>query len=289
MRRVAQAAREIAMGGFGKNVTYESDDEIGELSDAFNKMSLALHHYSNDFQRQSDLLSKANGELQRRVDERTEELKEAQQNLIQAARLAAVGEMGAGLAHSLNNPLASVLGCIQILISKYSEDELLLLVRDEARKCRDIVSQWLEVSKYLEKVDTRDFKEVSLLSIIKRSVSASSTYLSQREVSVELAAIEDCLLTADIRLMEQAFTQFFYAVRHQVEHGTNIIMRSNIQRDGIVLFISYEQAHFTEDDRKAAGMFYWSSVHYFSTHRGEIKRVKNHDYHWTIIIPKEIE
>ena len=94
---------------------------------------------------------------------------------------------------------------------------------------------------------------------------------------------------ADIRLMEQAFTQFFYSLRHQVSLGTNIVIKSNIQKDDIILFISYEMSEYSEDDRKAAGMFYWSSVHYFSTHRADIRRVKDKDYHWTIAIPKEIE
>ena len=104
-----------------------------------------------------------------------------------------------------------------------------------------------------------------------------------------MASIEDCSLRSDIRLMEQAFTQFFYAIRHQVVQGTNIVIRSNIQKNDIVLFISYELAVFSEDDRKAAGMFYWSSVHYFSTHKADIKRIKGKNHHWTIVIPREID
>ena len=60
MKILSEAARDIAMGGFGRQVSYHRKDEVGELADAFNMMSQAVARYSSDFQRQAELLSNSN-------------------------------------------------------------------------------------------------------------------------------------------------------------------------------------------------------------------------------------
>lgn len=55
-----------------------------------------------------DIQSRARSELEHRVKERTLELQQAQSELIQAGKLAALGKMSAGLSHELNQPLAAI-------------------------------------------------------------------------------------------------------------------------------------------------------------------------------------
>ena len=55
-----------------------------------------------------ELQSKARTELEQRVRERTNELQQAQSELIQAGKLAALGKLSAGLSHELNQPLAAI-------------------------------------------------------------------------------------------------------------------------------------------------------------------------------------
>ena len=61
-------------------------------------------------------LVRFNEELRVQVEERTRELRLAQQQLLRSQRLAAVGDLAAGLAHEVNNPLAAIMGNAQLLL-----------------------------------------------------------------------------------------------------------------------------------------------------------------------------
>ena len=82
------------------------------------------------------LVDELRGELERRaVDER---------RMIQASRAAAVGQLAAGVAHEVNNPLTGVLGFAELLIDEMAPEDPhradLETIRDEALRARGIVS-----------------------------------------------------------------------------------------------------------------------------------------------------
>ena len=61
------------------------------------------------------LLESLKRELESRVEERTQKLAEAQSALVRAERLGALGQLSAGVAHEINNPLSAILGNLQFL------------------------------------------------------------------------------------------------------------------------------------------------------------------------------
>ena len=61
------------------------------------------------------LLESLKRELESRVEERTEKLGKAQAALVRAERLGALGQLSAGVAHEINNPLSAILGNLQYL------------------------------------------------------------------------------------------------------------------------------------------------------------------------------
>jgi C4-dicarboxylate-specific signal transduction histidine kinase len=123
--------------------------ELLELANTFNRMGDELSAARNK-------LLTWNDELERTVEQRTRELREAQASLLETRKLAAVGQLGAGVAHEINNPLATVLGAAQNLIAKkrkngVAEDDAelagLLRVERAANRCRDITRTLLRFSQ----------------------------------------------------------------------------------------------------------------------------------------------
>jgi signal transduction histidine kinase len=83
-------------------------DEIGRLRNAFATLLGTLRAQEAELRRDRDRTTELAEELERRVEERTRQLEEAQEALLRAERLAAVGRAGAVLSHELRNFLNAI-------------------------------------------------------------------------------------------------------------------------------------------------------------------------------------
>lgn len=91
---------------------------------------------------------RASEELERRVEERTADLRRAQDDLVQAGKLAALGQMSAALSHEFNQPLAAIRSYAdnaQLLIERGREPEAL----GNLKRIKDLTARMAEISKHL--------------------------------------------------------------------------------------------------------------------------------------------
>lgn len=99
------------------------------------------------------------------LNARMEAQRSAESRLVQAAKLAAVGEMAAGIAHELNNPLTTVTGFSELVLDDFPEDSThrkeLEMVLHEARRASSVVRRLLDFSRQGERLRTSaDLNEV---------------------------------------------------------------------------------------------------------------------------------
>jgi signal transduction histidine kinase len=134
----------LAGGKFDARLDAQGADEVAELAGAFNKMA-------GDLGAATAELARWNAELEQRVAQKTRELKEAQDMLLRARSLAAMGTLGAGVAHEINNPLTGVLGAAQLLLMDHDKDspdgKLLTDIEEQAQRIRRIVANLLRVAQ----------------------------------------------------------------------------------------------------------------------------------------------
>jgi signal transduction histidine kinase len=119
------------------------------------------------------------------LNARMEAQRSAENRLIQAAKLAAVGEMAAGIAHELNNPLTTVTGFSELVLEDLPPDFAyrteLEMVSREAHRASDVVRRLLDFSRQGERTRTRaDLNEVvnDVIALTRHLIQTNNVGLS---------------------------------------------------------------------------------------------------------------
>jgi len=152
IRRLTEAASRIAGGSFGERVNIKSDNEIGVMAASFNKMAERIEEEIKTLER----LNK--------------ELVSAQEEVLRASTLAAVGRLAAGIAHEIGNPLGAVGGYLQILergsLDSADEKDIIERAGREVARIDAILREFLEFSrsgkKAIEPVDVNALLDESI-------------------------------------------------------------------------------------------------------------------------------
>ncbi len=181
IQRLSRAAGAIAVGDYASPVEAGGKDELGELARAFARMT-------SEIRRRDEEIRAWNEELQKRVQERTAELKAAQDQILRTRRMAALGSLGAGLAHELNNPMTAITGYLAILRKNAAPESPQLEMISRAQEQAGRVARVVE--------DLRSFADH------ERTVSGQRFSLG-RAVNSALALYEDRLRAAGIALSRQ--------------------------------------------------------------------------------------
>ncbi len=138
LRILIRGSRRVAGGEFNHRIHLDTADEMSELAEALNDMTTRFQEVRDD--------------LDRQVQERTKQV-------VRSEQLASVGFLAAGVAHEINNPLATIAMCAESLEGRIREilDEddpqhavvgnYLRMVQNEAFRCKEITERLLDFSR----------------------------------------------------------------------------------------------------------------------------------------------
>lgn len=172
------ATNRIAQGNLNHRVTVSYHDEIGQLADSFNRMTA-------DLKKANEKLIIWGKTLEKRVEERTLELRDTQDSLIQSEKMASLGKMAAGVAHEINNPLTSILINTHLMLEQTREDspfhENLRLIADETARCSTIVKGLLEFSR--QQPPQKDPSDIN--ELLRRTVKLLENQVAFQNIQIE--------------------------------------------------------------------------------------------------------
>jgi signal transduction histidine kinase len=197
---LASAARRIGGGDLTRRVPEDFDAEFSTLANSFNRMSEGLEELTADLEGRNTELLEALGQV-----------KAAQADLVRAEKLAAMGRMTAGLAHELNNPLASVLGFGELLALRLTEDrdprldaihgELVVPILDEARRAHDLVRSFLKFAR----TSDPPTGPVRVREYLDAAVGSMESAFAGAGLTLEMGGVPDVHVVGDGQRLREIF------------------------------------------------------------------------------------
>ena len=191
IRKLARGTKEVANLNLNYTIDFVSRDEMGELARSFNQMTKQLKAANEANQEWSSTLEK-------KVKEKSEELKKAQAHLLLVEKIASLGKLSAVVAHEINNPLSGILTyaklCLKIILNPASLSreqtnsvvQFLTVIRDEAIRCGDIVKNLLVFAKK----DFGKWAEESLNKLINNGIQLVKHKMQIKEMALSLELAE---------------------------------------------------------------------------------------------------
>ncbi len=199
----------------------------------------------------------ARNTLEQKVEERTLEIREAykklqytQRKLIQSEKLASIGTLVTGLAHEINNPLASVASCAEGLTERFKiivehkegcnnkEEwevfpEYLKIICDETYRCKTIISNLLNFSRQSEP----EFIRIDINRVVNDTLSVVryQSQIKMQNIQLNLSE-EPCEVIGDPQQLKQVFMNLIINALHATnDHGD--ISISTCQKQTVVQVI----------------------------------------------------
>jgi len=248
VQTLIQGMARVSDGDLSYKTNVKSRDEIGLLEVAFNDMLMRLNKAHQELQSKTvelhdafNRISLLNITLEKRVEERTKELREKQHQLVQAGKLAAIGQLGAGVAHELNNPMAGILGYAQLMLEIVSRKDLkiedvsafkkfLQRIEDGSLRCKEIIQNLLQFARK----SPEEVVSVNVNNIVEDTLSLIEHQLLVNKIEV----IKN--LTTDIKQvdgnhvqLQQVFTNIIINAQQAMPEGGQLFISSRNENGSV--------------------------------------------------------
>jgi two-component system NtrC family sensor kinase len=227
VKELVLGTKRVSEGDLEHSIPVTTSDEMGHLALSFNQMT-------GDLQKARGEIQEGIRNLEQKVEERTEELKATQSQLLHSEKLAAVGKLAATVAHEINNPLTGVYTYIKLMERKIGSGQtgaedfekyrgFLDTMRREVERTTAIVQNLLDFTRPKEPVR----KPLNLVQVVEESLSLIRNKLSLNNITVlnQMKFLPDIL--ADPAHMKQVFINLLINACEAMEEGGILTISSD--------------------------------------------------------------
>ncbi|HEU4382900.1 MAG TPA: ATP-binding protein [Anaeromyxobacteraceae bacterium] len=200
-----EGTRRVAHDQLEVEIRTDSRGEMGLLAASFNDMTRSLRRLENELHQLME-------GLETKVEERTAELKAAQDQMVRTEKLSSLGKLSASIAHEINNPLAGILTFAKLMIRTLDQGPVsdgdrkvlmknLGLVQRETERCSAIVRNLLDFARERPLA----LKEVDINHVVEEALSLIAHQSAIQNVVLERDLAPVPRVVADFGQLRQAF------------------------------------------------------------------------------------
>ncbi len=245
------------------------------------RLAANLHHDTTEasyaeLQRQNEALKASearyrelSNQLQDKVDEQVAVIKHAQMDLYESARLRSVGQLAAGVAHEINNPIGFISSNLKVARDYVKDLQQLVPDSDQSRELLDDFTNLIEESsdgarriasivsdlKTFSSIDQADYTQCDVNELL-----SSAVHLLQTEYGHDVEILEKPGELPKISGHPSRLSQTFYnlldnaaqalRLRENGIEGGRILARTSVESDGIQVVIQDNGCGIAEDIRE---------------------------------------
>lgn len=224
---LTEMAHKLGEGRLEERIHFQTRDEIGELAGTFNQMAASLQSYQDT--------------LEQKVEERTRALKYSQRQLLQATKLASVGELAGGVAHQINNPAGIILMRAGRLGQEIGQHHLsgeaqedVQVIQRQVEKIHSIVSALVKFARQMP----TELHPTDLNNVVRRAVSLIEELARNRGVEVVLDLQELPSAAADSAQLEQVLINLVNNALDAMPEGGTLTFATRGDPPGVTLAVA---------------------------------------------------
>jgi signal transduction histidine kinase len=243
LKGLGATARRIAQGDYphaGEFPRAGRSDEIGALVQAFEHMGSSIQLRDRELQSAAAL-------LEQRVTERTRELAEAQQALVEAERFAAMGKTSAAIAHELKNAMGGLGMAVDLILADPGNvaraSRLRTQIVSEIARLRDVIDSLLSFSR----APRLERTESDLAEIARRAIQLLGDVIADRGADVQVEVEPQVLCFCDGAKIQSVVMNL---VRNAAEAGHRALLRAACDGNGAWIEVHDDGPGLSSDARQ---------------------------------------
>jgi len=190
-------------------------------------------------------------ESHRKLKEQTDILFQTEEQLRRADRLSALGELSAGMAHEIRNPLGSIKGAVEILRDDYGPEdakyEFIQILLKETDRLNHIVQEFLGFARPKQP----EFQQADLNAAIESVLALTALEAKKTGVKVEKRLDPSIgIRSLDMSLLRQAFLNLVLNAIQAMDNGGVLTVVSALRGDLLEITVADSGRGISEENRK---------------------------------------
>ncbi len=252
LNAIVTASEAVSSGDRNRRLDIKSN-----LLDDMRMVSLAFNNMLDNLDAANKELENWSHQLEYKVQKKSEELSDIQNELIHIERIASLGKLSSSVAHELNNPLSSILTYSKLVLKKINRLDLdpalshsltkhLNVIESETKRCGDIVRGLMDFSRK----DQENFKAIKLNALLTKTYELVEHQMEMHNINfyIELNAGKDLVNCNENQIKQVCVALLVNASEAVTENGEILIKSKNPDDEHITFEIADNGVGISPED-----------------------------------------